>query len=230
MKNSHRPTPWLLMLVMLVGSLGATTPLAATTNRFEKEILAFEAADKTNPLPQGAVLFVGSSSIRLWKTLAQDFPEFKVINRGFGGAQASDLVYYADRIVKPYKPATMVIRIGGNDIAAGKSSAQVAADIKVFVAKVRTAVPEVRILFLALNSAPSRWKNLEKEMEVNRLIKEYIATTTNMVYVDIFTPMLGPNGALREELFRADRLHCSAEGYKVWTSVIRPYLQEAGKH
>jgi len=109
--------------------------------QWEREIQAFEAADRGNPPPQGAVLFIGSSTIRMWKTLAQDFPEHKVLNRGFGGCQIADCTYYADRIVVPYNPRLIVLRAGGNDIAAGKSPEQVRGDFQAFVDKVRAKLP-----------------------------------------------------------------------------------------
>ena len=127
------------LLLFLPGSGG----MLAQTNSapFEAEIKAFEAGDKTNPPPKEAILFIGSSSIRLWKTMAQDFPRHKVINRGFGGSQIIDSVNYAERIVIPYHPKQIVLYAGGNDINAGKSPEQVFGDFKSFVQKVQAAVP-----------------------------------------------------------------------------------------
>jgi lysophospholipase L1-like esterase len=192
---------------------------------WEKDILAFEAADKKAPPPQGAVLFIGSSGIALWKTLAQDFPEHKVINRGFGGSQIVDSVYYADRIVIPYKPRLIVLRAGTNDINAGKTPARVFADFKAFVEKVHAALPETRIVFMSLGPSPARWANVEKERMANQLIREYIASHKNLDYIDAFKPMLGPDGRPRSELFAEDHLHCNAEGYKLWVSLVRPHLK-----
>ena len=205
--------------------LPSCTKLKPVALPFEKEILAFEAADKTHPPPQGAILFVGSSSVRLWKTLAQDFPDHKVINRGFGGSQMSDVVRYADRIILRYKPKIIVVRAGNNDIAAGKSPEQVVADFQALVEKIYAALPDANIVFLSLNSAPSRWKNVEKERKVNRLVQDYSAAShRGIIFVDLMTSMLKPDGTLREELFRPDRLHCNAAGYQLWTTILRPVL------
>jgi parallel beta-helix repeat protein len=203
-------------------------PKAGSSSRapnWEQAILAFEAADKKNPPPQGAVLFIGSSGIVLWRTLAKDFPEHKVINRGFGGSQISDSVDYADRIVIPCKPRLIVLRAGTNDLAAGKTPERVAADFKAFVEKVRAALPEVRIVFMSLNPSPLRWANAEKEKKANQLIQDYIATQKNVGYIDSFAPMLGPDGKPRPELYAADRLHNSPEGYKLWVELVRPHLK-----
>jgi lysophospholipase L1-like esterase len=207
-------------------SMVANAPLLAqeTENRFEKEIRAFEKEDAKNPPPKNAIVFVGSSGIRLWKTLAQDFPNHRVINRGFGGSHISDSTYFADRILIPYKPKMIILRAGTNDIQAGKSPERVAADLKAFMEKVRGALPETRLVFLSLNPSPSRWANIEKERRANELIQAYIATQPNMEFIDISTSMLGPDGLPRPELYIADRLHPSAEGYKLWTSIVAPHL------
>jgi lysophospholipase L1-like esterase len=195
------------------------------SERWEKDIQAFEAADKKSPPPQGAVLFIGASTIRLWTTLAQDFPEHKVINRGFGGSQIADSTYYADRIVIPYKPRLIVLRAGGNDINAGKTPEQVFEDFKAFVATVRAKLPETRIAFISNTPSPARWSQVEKQKKANQLIREFIASDKNLDYIDIFDAMLGADGKPREELFVTDRLHCSSEGYKVWTKIVQPHLK-----
>ena len=140
-----------------------TSAEQAGSRQWEPAIQAFEAADRANPPPQGAILFVGSSTIGMWKTLAEDFPEYKVLNRGFGGSQIADCTEYADRIVIAHKPRLIVLRAGGNDIAAGKTPEQVRDDFQAFVAKVRAKLPKVRIAYMTINATPSRWTNAERE-------------------------------------------------------------------
>ncbi|MFI5378223.1 MAG: SGNH/GDSL hydrolase family protein [Tepidisphaerales bacterium] len=198
-------------------------------NPFEKEIQAFEAADKKNPPQPGAIVFIGSSTFRLWKTMEKDFPEHRVLNRGFGGSQMEDAVYFADRIVIPYKPKLIVVHEGGNDINARKSPEQVLADFKAFVAKVRTALPDVPIAFSSIPPAPIRWSQADKIRKANQLIREYIATEKNLDYIEIFDALLGPDGTPREDLFLPDRLHPNAEGYKIRAALTRPHLGPAMK-
>jgi lysophospholipase L1-like esterase len=195
------------------------------SERWEKEIRAFEAADKKQPPPEGAVLFTGASGIRMWKTLAEDFPDQKVINRGFGGSEMADSVYFADRIVIPYKPRLIVIQAGGNDINGGKSPEQVLADFKAFVEKVRAKLPEVRIAYLSMNPSPSRWAQRDKQQKGNQLIGEYIAAGKNLDYIDFWDAMLGPDGQPRADLFIQDRLHNNAAGYKIRADIVRPHLK-----
>jgi lysophospholipase L1-like esterase len=203
---------------------------ATKSHPFEKDIEAFEAADKKSPPPQGAVLFIGSSSIRMWKTLATDFPDQKVINRGFGGSELADSVYFADRIVIPYKPRLIVLFAGTNDINAGKSPQTVFADFKAFVAHVRAALPNTRIAYLSISPAPIRWSQADKQKEANRRIKDYIASEkNNLDYIDLWDQFLGPDGKPREDLFLHDRLHNNAAGYKIRAAAVRPHLESTGQ-
>ncbi len=189
-------------------------------------ILAFEAADKTNPPPQNAILFLGSSSIRKWTTLARDFPNHKVFNRGFGGSQVSDSIYYFNRIVVPYKPKVIVLYAGSNDIAARKTPEQVIEDCETFVHKVETALPQTRVAFISINASPSRWKDREKVMEANRAIADFMAQGDQRAFIDIYPAMLDAAGQPRPELYVKDRLHMNAKGYAIWTSIIGAYLDK----
>jgi lysophospholipase L1-like esterase len=231
MRNGRCPAlpTQLLALGFGLGLLPVTRACAAETNlphhtQFEPAIRAFEAADRTNPPPPNAVLLIGSSSIRLWKDAPAQFPSHRLLNRGFGGSHLSDSVAFADRIAIPYRPRVVVLYAGDNDIAAGKSPEQVLADLKAFVAKVRSALPETRIAYLSIKPSPSRLKHLEQFREANRLIREFCAGDDRLVYVDVFTPMLDRDGQPREEFFLGDRLHLNSEGYKVWAGIVGPVL------
>ena len=217
--------------VLLAQCAGALVPAAeAQTNagpsRWESEIRTFESADKTNPPPPDAVLFVGSSSIRLWKTLAQDFREYHVINRGFGGSEIADSVAFAERIVIPCRPKTIVLYAGDNDLAAGKSPQHVFAGFKAFVQKIQAALPGTRIAFLSIKPSPSRWHLAGEIKTANRMIGDFCRRKKRLIYIDVFHPMLGPDGKPRAELFVEDRLHLNPKGYALWTRIIRSRLQK----
>ena len=216
MRMQQIATTALILLVALAA--------AAQTNKFEADILAFEASDRTNPPPTRAVLFVGSSSIRLWKTVAQDFPKHRVINRGFGGSEISDSVHYAKRIVIPYKPRMIVMYAGGNDIHNGKKPEQVLSDFKAFVAAVHAASPSTKIAWISIAPNPARWSEVEKVRAANRLIADHARRTWRVEYLDVFSHMLGPDGQPRPEIFSADRLHMNREGYVLWTRIVKRYL------
>ena len=211
--------------VAFVAFLLAARAEPPAEHAFEKEIAAYEAADKTNPPPQGAIVFTGASGIRLWKTLAQDFPGLTVINRGFGGSQLSDSIYFAERMVIPYHPKAVVIQAGGNDINAGKTPEQVLADFQAWVEKVRAALPDVRLVYLGQGPSPARWAQREKQQQANQLVRDDIAKGKNMFFVDIWAACLGADGEPRPDLYVADKLHPSAEQYQIRAKLIRPALE-----
>ena len=198
---------------------------AAEENRWEKAIQAFERQDAENPPPKGEIVFIGSSSIRMWKT-SEDFPEFRIINRGFGGSQTADSVEFADRIAIPYAPRLIVLYAGDNDISAGKSPEQVLEDTKAFFDLVHDALPNTRIAYLSIKPSLSRWNLVEKMRAANALIRAHTETDPRLQFVDIDAPMIGGDGKPRKELFIQDGLHLSREGYDLWNSIIRPYLRE----
>lgn len=193
---------------------------------FENEIKAFEAKDAQSPPAPGAVEFTGSSSIRLWKTLAEDFPEYRVLNRGFGGSQISDSVRYVDRIVTPYKPSAIVFFAGSNDLAAGKSPETVRDDFRAFVEKVRAKLPTVPIAFIGISPAPSRWNNIAKVRQANTLIKAYVDVTPGLQFIDVYPLMVNAIGGPRPEIFGPDNLHMNAKGYAIWKVEVDKALHE----
>ena len=214
-------------LHLLALLLAATTALAQNkTNSFEKEILAFESGDKTNPPPKGAALFIGSSSIRLWKTLAKDLPEYRVINRGFGGSQVSDSIYFTDRIVLPYEPDVIVFYAGGNDINAKKSPETVAADFKTFVAGVRAKLPKTKIAYIAIAGNPARWAQVDQVRAANQMIRDFTATQDGLSFIDVFPHMMGDDGLPKPDIFVADKLHMNEQGYVIWKRVVGEHLHK----
>jgi lysophospholipase L1-like esterase len=218
-KAARAPFVFALLLV-------AVHSAQAQTNRWDADIDAFEAQDRTNPPPRNAILFIGSSSIRLWKTLAQDFPEHKVINRGFGGSEVDDSVRFADRIVAPYRPRLVVMYAGGNDINAGTTPEEVAGNFKAFVEKVRAKLPETRIAYISIAPNPARWAQVDRVRRANELIRNFTKTNPKLTFIDIFPHMLGDDGQPRPELFVEDRLHMNEKGYALWTKLIRPVLDQ----
>ncbi len=212
-----------LLIVAVVACVQAQQP--ATTNKWEAEIRKFEESDRRNPPPKGAVLFIGSSSIRLWVTLGEDFPSLKIINRGFGGSDIEDSTHYAGRIVTPYRPRLIVLYAGDNDLANSKPPEQVFEDFRAFVGRVRRDLPQARIAFISIKPSPARRHLIEKQKAANGMIKKYISLEKGLSYIDVFTPMLGKDGDMRPELFVGDGLHLNKEGYALWKSVTAPHLR-----
>ncbi|HVU28185.1 MAG TPA: GDSL-type esterase/lipase family protein [Verrucomicrobiae bacterium] len=196
--------------------------------QWEKEISAFEAKDRTNPPPQNGILFIGSSTIRLWTTLNQDFPGLPIINRGFGGSEIADSTHFADRIVFPYSPKSIFFRAGGNDIANGKSSQAVFADFEEFVTTVHAKLPDTEIYFISWSPTPLRWQNRDKERTLNNLVKDYANHAPHVKYIEADSMVLSADGKPRAELYRDDKLHFNAAGYKLLAQRVRPFLPKPG--
>jgi lysophospholipase L1-like esterase len=216
---------WVALHVPLTAQTATRTNQSPEV-RWAKEIGAFLASDRTHPPPQNAVLFVGSSSVRLWTNLAQSFPQHRIINRGFGGSQLSDSVVFADRIVIPYKPKLILLYAGDNDIAGGKSPEKVCDGFKAFAAKVHAALPATPIGYIAIKACPAREKFLASVMTANGLIRDYCKTDKRLLFVDVFTPMLTPEGQPRADLVIKDGLHPNAKCYELWALILRPVLDK----
>ena len=211
-----------LVLVLCAAAMG---PLAAQESRWESDITAFEKSDTTNIPPEGAILFIGSSSIRMWKTLAEDMTPHAVINRGFGGSQIEDSIHFATRIIFPYSPRAIVLYAGDNDIAAGKTPETVFNDYLRFVGTVRAGLPDVPIYFISIKPSPSRWDMWPDMQAANRMIAHDCALRDGAVFLDCASPMLNADGSANIGLFIEDMLHMNAEGYALWTGVVKEVLE-----
>lgn len=191
--------------------------------RFQKEIKRFAWQDAKNSYPEQAVLFIGSSSIYTWKT-AQDFPTLPVINRGFGGAQISDLNYYYDVVVRRYKPARIIFYCGDNDVAAGKNMTQILADFKTFISRLKKDLPYTNLLFLAIKPSPLRWQLWDKMSQTNHAVKDYCKSSEFCTFLDTATPLLNTKGLPDKNLFVEDGLHLNSTGYNIWKNLLTPCL------
>ena len=193
--------------------------------RWRSAIDAYTEKDKLNPPAPGGVLFVGSSSVVGWHgTIHEDLAPLPIIARGFGGSTMHDLLVYTDRIVLPYRPATIVVYEGDNDIAGAVFPETVLGEFEKFIAIVRAALPETEIYFIPAKPSPSRWELWPRMQELNAGLEALCAKDPKLHMIDIVTPMLGPDGTPRPELFKEDRLHMKPEGYRIWTEKVREAL------
>jgi lysophospholipase L1-like esterase len=194
-------------------------------SKWESVVQKFEQQDEADAPPKGAILFVGSSSIRLWK-LDDSFPELKTINRGFGGSEIADSNHFADRLILKHEPRIVVLYAGDNDIAKGKSAETVTSDFRQFVKTVHDDLPETRIVFIAIKPSIKRWNLVKTVRAANAAIHKLCEQDQKLSFADIDTPMIGDDGRPRAELFAKDGLHLNADGYRVWTKVLTPLLVE----
>jgi lysophospholipase L1-like esterase len=194
---------------------------------WEFSIRKFERADRVNPPRPSCIVFTGSSSINFWRTLADDMKPLDVLNRGFGGSQIAHVNKFADRIVTPYRPRAVVLYGGENDLCWGrwsKTPEELLADFDQFVRIVRAQVPEAWIYFVSIKPSPRRRARWDAFVAANKLIEKACRTQDRLEFIDVYEPMFDANGKVRRELFGRDRLHLNAQGYALWTSIIKPVL------
>ncbi len=220
----------LIVLLLLPGCATAPRNSLAThdSSKWTNEIAAIEARAATNPPPRGCIIFVGSSSIRRWATLATDFPGLPVVNHGFGGSHLADSVIFADRIIIPFQPRQVVIYAGGNDINAHIDPDIVFGDFVALVTKIHKALPQTRIAYIS--SAPNfkRWEQVQKVRRLNSLTARYCARH-GIDFINVFPLMLSRDGKPLPDIYVEDGLHMNPKGYAIWTKAVRPYLATSGK-
>lgn len=216
-----------LFFIALISFSTIEVSAQAQSNRWESAIVKFEENDRINPPKEkDLIVFAGSSSIVIWKDIKSYFPEKNIINRGFGGSQTSDLIQYLDRIVTKYNPKQVFIYEGENDIADGRKSAeQVLNDFKIVFSKLRAHDKKINIVFISIKPSPIRVKYTNEILKANELVKTFISSQKNALYVDIYSKMLDKDGKIRPELYKEDNLHMKPEGYVIWNAAIKPYLK-----
>jgi len=218
-----------LAACVLLGQTGAATKSLAAdadgdADPWAADMAAFEKQDAERPFEQGGIVFVGSSSIRLWD-LGKWFPDLPVLNRGFGGSQIVDSVKHVDLLIVRHKPRLVVFYGGDNDVAGGKSAEQVHADFQALVAAVRKPLPEAQIVCISIKPSILRWEMRETQRAANKLIREECENGESLEFVDVWPAMLGEDGAPRKELFVEDGLHLNEAGYEIWVQLLRPHLK-----
>jgi lysophospholipase L1-like esterase len=213
---------WVAAGVALAGNQPPADP---EPNRFAPEIKAFAEWDSKNAVPANPVLFVGSSTIRMWRT-HESFPDLPVINRGFGGSHISDVLHFTDRLVLAYQPKVIVFYAGDNDISGGKSAQRVFEDYRKFVGLVRAGRPAARIVFLAIKPSGSRWSLWPEASKANELVRDFCKSDDRLVYADLNASLLTADGTPDSSLFLKDQLHLNPKGYALWTKALAPILQK----
>lgn len=219
-----------LLLLSILSVFAVTqTDVPATDpdpNRFARDIDAFEQWDSKNAFPDEPVLFVGSSSIRMWRT-REGFPNLPVINRGFGGSHISDVLYFFDRLVLPYRPKVIVFYAGDNDVAGGKPAERVLEDYRKFVNRVASELPQTRVIFVTIKPSGQRWALWPEMHKANDLVRDLCSKNDRLFFADLGMPLLDSEGKPDDRFFLGDRLHLNAQGYAVWNKALAPILKQA---
>jgi lysophospholipase L1-like esterase len=210
---------WVAVAVFLF-----STPLQAQ-KQFADEVDKLVAGDSVVNTRK-VILFTGSSSVRMWKDLKAHYPNHNVLNRGFGGSQMTDLLYFFDKLILPYRPSMIFIYEGDNDLASKKTTEQILATADSLLTLIRTQVSKkVPVVFISAKPSLSRWTMKDQYVAFNSSLKAWTESKKNVRFVDVWTPMLDANGEPRKDIFIEDGLHMNKTGYDIWAAVIRPYLK-----
>lgn len=220
---------WCLGIATLVSACGSIKPIAPADTleqQLASAIAQFAQTDEASPPGPCQVLFVGSSSIAAWRTLAQDMAPVSVINRGFGGSHIEYVTKWFDRVVTPYRPGAIVLYAGENDIAAGKPVDRVVADFDAFMVRKNVALGQVPVYFISVKPSKSRFEQFGLQSQVNDAIRARADQRADLYYIDVAAAML-ENGRPKD-IFVADNLHMTPQGYAIWTQAVRAALLSHG--
>ena len=214
------------LLVSVIAGVCLLFSLTASSQEFIQDIAGFEKQDSINPPVKGSILLIGSSSFTKWTDVQAYFPEYSIINRGFGGSRLTDLIYYVDRLVPPYAPKQILIYCGENDFASDPTvtAAVVVERFKTLFNLIRRKLPKTPIYFISMKPSPSRQLMLENFRIANEGIRKFLVKKKRTGYIDVYKEMIDDEGKPRAELFLNDNLHMKKEGYVIWQRIIAPYL------
>lgn len=212
---------WVVLSGLFCSSVLAQSP-------FYNEIQHFKSLDSAHFPADHSILFVGSSSIRKWTDVQDYFPKEKVINRGFGGSELSDLIRYVNMIIIPYHPSEIIIYAGENDLAYSDTNTPrvVLERFETLFGQIRAALPEVPIIYISIKPSPSRENLMPEMVSSNLMIRKFLATRKKTAFVNVYSKMVGPEGKPRSDIFLSDDLHMNAIGYHIWQKELEPYIQK----
>jgi lysophospholipase L1-like esterase len=210
---------FVFLLICTTGTLQSQDP-----SKFKKEVDSLVTLNKSLA-KKNAIVFTGSSSIRLWKDLQTDFPNHNVLNLGFGGSEMADLLYFVDDLVIPFKPKQVFIYEGDNDISRGRTPEHILSTAESIVKKIRKSYPSTEIIFISPKPSIRRWSLKDKYEDFNKKLKDWTSTQQGIRYADVWTPMLDRDGTVLQDIFVNDNLHLNEKGYDIWASVLKGYLK-----
>ncbi len=199
---------------------------SAQQKPFWDEIKFFRQQDSIQKPADGMLLFIGSSSFRLWKDIKEDFHNDTILNRAFGGATLVDVIHYQDDVVLKYNPKKIFIYCGENDIASSEAvTPQIVLNrFQTLYQTVRNKFPETPIIFVSIKPCILRWSMKSRMMAANELISSYLSDKKNTAFVDIWSDMLDENQEPKKDIFIGDNLHMNRKGYAIWTKALEPFV------
>ena len=219
MKLSH------VSLGLLLFVSAASVAYAQDPTRFQSEIEALNNKEFNIDPAKQVVVFTGSSSVRMWNTIQEDFPSINAINTGFGGSHFTDLIQYQEELIFRFNPDKIFIYEGDNDVSAEKAPVDILVSAAMLYGAIRTRFPEAEIYLISPKPSISRWHLKNEYEQTNGLLKRFCELNPNLTWVDVWSPMLGENGEPKADIFLEDDLHMNAKGYDIWQEVMADYFE-----
>jgi lysophospholipase L1-like esterase len=209
-----------ITILFFVYNLNAQDPA-----RFKSEIE--ELVQKEHQFEPGKklVLFTGSSSVRMWKDVAEYFPDYNVINHGFGGSHFSDLIYYYEELIPKYNPDYLFIYEGDNDIASNKKPGKILKEAKELVGHIQQDLPKTKVVLISPKPSVARWHLSKNYQKLNKKLERFAKKTDNLEYADVWSAMLDENDQVFTDVFLDDNLHMNKKGYDIWGKVIGEFME-----
>jgi len=211
----------ILLLFLLIASFSH----GQESNLFADEVSIIQKKyDTILDVNKETIVFTGSSSIRIWHNLQERFPNHQIVNSGFGGSQASDLLRYSNELILQYKPNKVFIYEGDNDISARKSTNVILSDILKIIQKIREQNTATEIVLIAAKPSIARWNLKRRFKKLNRQFKKISKKDPAIGYADVWKPMLDGR-KVKQDIFFEDGLHMNAKGYEIWYNALKPFLK-----
>lgn len=216
-----------LLLTLTIFNTETVQAQSPDPQRYTNEVEEITSREFNFDSNKTTVVFTGSSSIRMWDDIEERFLRFNIINAGFGGSHMNELLHWSDKLILEFKPDAVFIYEGDNDIAAGKSPELVISQTVELLSKLSSSLPDTRYFLISAKPSPSRWQFKSEYEKLNQLFNELASLSPAIEFVDIWTPMLNEDGsAVQKDIFLEDDLHMNSDGYDIWESAIRPYIEQ----
>ncbi len=213
---------WILLIALISFQIAC----AQSPARFQKEIDQFKADTTNYAAIRDLILFTGSSTVRIWTSLDEDFQGRKVLNRGFGGSIMSELLYYADTLILPYKPSIIFIYEGDNDLGMGEEPDSILVSARKLVNRIREKLPHSVICFFSAKPSIARWNLKARFLDFNLKLKTLASGMQDVYYLDMWNPMLEADGTPKKDIFQEDGLHMNRKGYDLWRDAVTGFLHD----
>ncbi len=205
--------------------IASFTTKAQDPNRFKNSIKAFSEKEYSFNPNKKLIVFAGSSSIRKWEDVADYFPDYNVVNFGFGGSHYSDLIYWYDKLITRFQPDYLFIYEGDNDIAAKKKPGKVYKQAKALIKRIKSDLPKTEVIIISAKPSIARWNLSKKYIKLNKKLNKFCTKQNHVEFADVWKIMLDKNGNVMQDIFIEDGLHMNEKGYNLWKKELDKYLE-----